>query len=252
MKEFCGLPLFYWSVIQSLSSHLIDKTYVSTDSARIASDAEGLGAEVIWRYNEQPDVSAGGTVHDAVLELWERGEEFDMFMDLLPTGPTRKPDDLDNMIKMYYDTGCDCSIATLVPATEMTVYENVGENRAKGIFSSKENGQYLGCRGSESCQNTEWFMQSDKEYKYMTNAEHALLSMEEAQMAAGINAQQYYPVEIWQQPDIDYQDEFEWLEVIMEHYILKGRGRKVYDDYKMESTRETVAEKTADLQRPGC
>ena len=40
--SFCGLPLFLWSVIQSECSHLIDKTYVSTDGEEIAR----LGAHV--------------------------------------------------------------------------------------------------------------------------------------------------------------------------------------------------------------
>ncbi|KKK95867.1 hypothetical protein LCGC14_2668480, partial [marine sediment metagenome] len=42
----------------------------------------------------------------------------------------------------------------------------------------------------------------------------------------------YFPLKIWQQFDIDEPDHFDLCEVIMEHYLLKGRGMNVYHDYK--------------------
>jgi CMP-N-acetylneuraminic acid synthetase len=38
---FCGLPLFLWSVIQSTCSRLIEKTFLSTDSEKIAELGQG-------------------------------------------------------------------------------------------------------------------------------------------------------------------------------------------------------------------
>ncbi len=42
----------------------------------------------------------------------------------------------------------------------------------------------------------------------------------------------YFPLQIWQQFDIDVPEHFDLCEVIMEHYLLKRRGMDVYRDYK--------------------
>ena len=41
----------------------------------------------------------------------------------------------------------------------------------------------------------------------------------------------YYPLKWWQQYDIDDIDDFEQCEILMERYILKGRGAAVYEEY---------------------
>jgi hypothetical protein len=47
------------------------------------------------------------------------------------------------------------------------------------------------------------------------------------------NNQLYYiEVEAWQVPETDTLAEFELCELIMEHYILDGKGMEIYNDYK--------------------
>ncbi len=41
----------------------------------------------------------------------------------------------------------------------------------------------------------------------------------------------FIPAQYWQYADVDTAEEFEFAELVMEHYILKGQGQKVYEDY---------------------
>jgi hypothetical protein len=42
----------------------------------------------------------------------------------------------------------------------------------------------------------------------------------------------YCTQQYWQYADVDTLEEFEFAEVLMEHFILKGRGAEVYYDYQ--------------------
>jgi hypothetical protein len=41
----------------------------------------------------------------------------------------------------------------------------------------------------------------------------------------------FIEAEYWQYADVDTEEEFRFAEVIMEHYILKGKGMEVYEEY---------------------
>ena len=41
----------------------------------------------------------------------------------------------------------------------------------------------------------------------------------------------YIDVELWQHHEVDTREEFEFTELLMEHYILRGRGPEVYYEY---------------------
>ena len=49
LMPFCGKPLLAWSIEQAISSTLIDKVWVSSNSNEILSVAESFGAKTIKR-----------------------------------------------------------------------------------------------------------------------------------------------------------------------------------------------------------
>jgi hypothetical protein len=46
-----------------------------------------------------------------------------------------------------------------------------------------------------------------------------------------VNYGQYILIEEWQEHDVDTLEEWEYAELAMEHYILKGRGENAYKEY---------------------
>jgi CMP-N-acetylneuraminic acid synthetase len=222
IKPFCGHPLFAWTVIQSVNSHLIDQTYVSTDNSKIAQYAESYGAEVIWRYETDDDAVGSVPTAEAIQEI-RKEYEFDTFATLLPTAPLRKPDDLDRTIRAYNaDPGVHMCIA--VVQKEMTVHRLTGLNKGPVYIDDKDSNYAIPTYGGGVC-DTDWYLGMMGKYpKTDTEVNGNLME----------NKQEYWryiPGEQWQLYDIDYQEDFDLLQILMEYYILKGRGREVYDEY---------------------
>src|SRR3989339_503263 len=100
LMDFSGRPLLYWSVRQSVDSTLVDATYVTSDSDEILDQAQSWGALPIRRPDElSSDTSSS---ESALLHaLDEIGDDVDTTVFLQATSPLRKPDDINNAIKMF-------------------------------------------------------------------------------------------------------------------------------------------------------
>jgi len=95
-------PLIYWSIINSINSKLIEKTFVSSDSLKILNFSKKYGAEIIkrpFKYAKKNTSSEKSLMH-AINHL--NGKiKFDTVIFIQPTSPLRKKDDFDNAIKLF-------------------------------------------------------------------------------------------------------------------------------------------------------
>jgi CMP-N-acetylneuraminic acid synthetase len=120
IRLLAGKPLLAYSIEQSLSSKLIDRTIVSTDSKRYADLACEYGAEV--PFLRPPEISKGSSTDlEAFTHAldWLRREEGyipDICVHLRPTYPVRKVEDIDNIIRMLLDNPDLDSVRSVVPA----------------------------------------------------------------------------------------------------------------------------------------
>ena len=239
LLSFCGHPLVAWTIVQSKYSTLVDKTYVSTDSEEVARVGEKYGAQIIWRdFKEHETTPATVPMCHAIRKIKGMEPELKVIINLLSTAPCRLPDDIDNMIRLKNKLGTR-EVTVMFPHTEANEFEIVGDHLCKCVFYDKT-GKYVTGSGAGSVYDADYYLEmcafgdtTEEKVDDFTTWE----KIQEMKRTGHIAARAferiipYYPVKIWQQPDIDYQEEFEFLEVIMEHYILKGKGMGIYQEY---------------------
>jgi len=225
VKEFCGLPLVAWAIIQAKTSILIDDVFVSTDDNEIMNIAREYGAHVIVRPDwPDADQAAGNRpfLH-AIKEIYKMyGDDFNEVLTILPTTPLNLPGDFDSAIKIYRNHGCD-RVSPLIPRREAVLYKKMSPTKARfDIF--KKNYYYLGEGGGWVVTSPKWYMTYASE---MSDLDADLNNMDNWTC----RETSYWEQQYWQYADVDTLEEFEFAEVVMEHFILKGRGAEVYFDY---------------------
>lgn len=106
-----GKPLIHYSIQVSLSSPLIERTLVSTEDREIADIARKCGAEVPFL---RPVEFALDTTPDRPVFLhaldWLKEQENyipDFILHLRPTCPFRTANDIENVLNIWSETGCD-------------------------------------------------------------------------------------------------------------------------------------------------
>ena len=232
VRQFCGLPLVAWSIIQAKYSWLIDWVFLSTDDDEIQSVGEAYGAEVIRR-PDWPDADrvAGNRVYrHAIEEIRQREYQMDRMVMMFPTSPLRLPGDIDAVVEKHMVTGWH--VYPVARQRETLLLRDVGGIIAKAAIWDKTGRHLIGNSGiAQACSPSwyEWFTLSEDEWL----GEHdAAKDKIHATIEGAPNLDSYYTeCEWWQCVEVDTIKEFELAEVLMEHYILKGRGPEVYHEY---------------------
>jgi len=237
-KLFCGHPLVAWSIIQSKCSKLIDETVLTTDDDEIAAIGERYGAKVIRRPVWDNDTTAGVPLLNAIEELEKEGIVPDHIVTLLPTSPVKLPDDLDRMIAIYLQSGED-QIMTVSPDREHFIFENltsVKDGYRIGYhvkpFLADKYWKYSNLCGGWGVSKRDWQVER---WRRNGKSDAALDAQHEKIFDDKILC---YSVLPWQVFETDYLEYFNLCELIMEKFVLKGRGTKVYTDYAMYSGSE--------------
>lgn len=98
-----GKPLISWSIESGLSSSLIDRLVVSTDSVEIANISKLYGAEIDMRpkYLATDDSTTISVLNDLI----DRHPDVDTIVVLQPTSPIRDKNLIDKCIRIYRDGG---------------------------------------------------------------------------------------------------------------------------------------------------
>jgi len=234
VKEFCGIPLVAWAIIQAKCSVNIDKVFVSTDDDEIEKIAEEFGAQVIRR-PEWPDADQAAAnrpfIHAIKTIKNIYGDEFDTVITMLPTTPLQLPGEMDNGIEMFRQTGSDY-IGPLRPMREMVVLKKTHPFRCRCVLFDKNYG-YLAESNAWVVTTPEWYT--------AFNSEISDLDVDLNKMENWPSTERYFlPAEYWQYADVDTAEEFEFAEILMNHYILKGKGVEVYFDYYNSKTNDIM------------
>jgi len=239
VKMFCGHPLMAWAITQAKCSKNIDEVYVTTDDDEMEQIALKYGAKVIRRpYWEDADAaSANRPIYHAVKKIKEEHPELDTFIYLMATDPLNKPDDLDKAIDMFYKIGAD-TLSPFIKQRETYIYKVTSNSMVRLVLA--DNKYHYGTMSGGWCVTTpEWFINY---YESLPSDLDSVLVNPEVWPSIETYV---YHTELWQYADVDTQEEFELGEIIMEHYILKGQGMKVYEDYR-DSWQNTEIENNED------
>lgn len=129
IKPLDGKPLIQYSIETAFATTDIDKVFVSTDDAAIASVARAAGAEIIQR----PAVLATDTSPEwlswrhAIDYVRSGYGDFDVFVSLPATSPLRNQKDVSAAINKLSNTGADICIS-VTPANRSPYFNMVKQN----------------------------------------------------------------------------------------------------------------------------
>lgn len=123
IREINGKPMMAYSVEHGLKSKYVNRVIVSTDSEKYAEIARKYGAETPFLRPEEyaTDTSLDIEVFEHALRYLREKENYipDIVVQLRPTYPIRKIEDIDKMIEMMTEDMSIDSIRCIAPAKEI-------------------------------------------------------------------------------------------------------------------------------------
>lgn len=226
LKPFCGIPLVSLAALQGQCSRLVDEVWVSTDSDEIAAAVEPYGAHVMFRNYEDTEETPGTIpVLETITRLGDRIGDDDIILIHLCTSPVLKPDDFDRLAMalrsmQYFSKGNIASITFRVEHRTIIASHKAAQGRGVAPTLFSDNDYDIITTKACTSANMGLYMKRqaavDQAYRDMWK-----------QDVDGM----YIPLEEWQEHDVDTLEEWEYAELAMEHYILKGRGVQAYREY---------------------
>jgi len=230
----CGVPLVGWSIIQSMTADKIDKTFLVTDSEEYCKIAEFYGATPIKRPTWDNMVQ-GGKSFLFGMEYIEKelGLEVDEVVYFMATSPLKMPGEVDKMIQAFRDSGAD-TMTTAAPIKETYVLKN-----CKGPYWDRFKTKSLGDFYFGKYQITDSYWKYSrmcggwgigKRY-FLYNVWNTDPTMDYDCTSRKTDKKTkvaLFPLQDWQTFEIDYPEDFDLCEILMEHFILRGEGSKVY------------------------
>ena len=242
-KVFCGHPLVAWSIIQGRMSHRVDATYLSTDGDELAEIGEVYGAHVIRRpaWPDADVIPANIPYAHAMDIIKELHPEVERVVQLLPTSPLRLPNDIDRGLRLMDQVapwpGRSSQVCPVVPEPETIVHGMVDKHHIYWRLWDKQS-RYGTQGGGMSFWDFDDYRERTRHTvdQRMTDADlDGVMSQPEVNLMhlqrMGADIMRSFPLEIWQQFEIDVPVQFRLSEVLMETFVLCGRGMDVYYEY---------------------
>ena len=209
--NFCGKPLVAWSVIQAKLTKEIDEVYISSDSDKILDIAESYGAKKIKR----PDEISGDEAksEEAILHaLNVIGNKYKCIIMLEPTAPLRKPNDLSNAINLFSKNKWDSAFSS-AELQDFLIWKKDENNKLKGLNYNYKIQEPRQLRDTEYVENGAI---------YMFKPEIIIKELNRFGGEIGM-----IPNEFWQSFEIDEKEDWEFIELIFNHYLLNEYNKRI-------------------------
>ncbi len=218
----CGHPLIAWSIRQAMCSKEIDMTVMATDDDEIESISREYGVDDVIRHPEWGS-DANRTFVWALDDLKSRYLTVDLVVTMIPPAPLRLPGDLDRLVCDYHRVGAHVQTFMARP-TEMALYEDRGLGLCRSVYTEpqmKHKKHLLNVLGATA-----------RAPGFIAHYEIKLHESDDPDVKHRSNAEYFYTeAKPWQIYETDTAEDFELCEVLMEHFILKGNGMEVYNEY---------------------
>ena len=227
VATFCGKPLITWSILQSVNSLYVDRTFVITDDLEISDISKSYGAEVLIQPPWQCRLGTmGGTtaVINATGQLEEQKVPLTDFVLLLPNYPLRKPDDIDRIVAEHVRRNAINSNA-VAPMRHIALQQEDAPGHVTPVLGGN-NGVYL----SAGCLLTVSAFDAWRKSLFgigPISVDDYIRHRTKPLPITGEASRIY--VEEWQTQEIDYYYELRICETLMWDNILSLSN--VYDEY---------------------
>ena len=123
IRKICGKPMLAYSIEHALKSRFINRVIVSTDSEEYAQIARKYGAETPFlrpaEYATDTALDYDVFLHALTYLREQENYEPDVVVQLRPTYPIRKIEDIDNMIEICLSDDRIDSVRSMSKATEI-------------------------------------------------------------------------------------------------------------------------------------
>ena len=203
--NFAGHPLVAWSIIQAKNTNNIDEVYVSSDSEEILKIADKYGAKKINRPHEFASDTAKS--EDAIIHALEvLKDDYEIVIMLEPTAPLRDPKDLGNAVIMFRKENWDScfSGATL---QDFLIWKKDQHGNLMSVNYDYKNQGPRQMREPDYVENGAIYMFKPK------------IMLEEKNRFGGKIG--IFPNDFWQSFEIDEPDDWNFVELIFNKYLLK-------------------------------
>lgn len=133
IRPLMGKPLIVHTIEHALATPSIDAVYVSTDDDQIAEVARAHGAQVPFRRPAELATSSAAKI--PVIEhltdhIRDSGVQIDRIVDLDPTSPLRRIEDIEAAIALLDD---ECDVVITAYPSDKNPYFNMVEYRDDGF-----------------------------------------------------------------------------------------------------------------------
>lgn len=256
----CGVPLVGWSIIQSVTAKHIDQTFLVTDSSEYCKIADFYGANSILRPTWDNMVQGGKSFLFGV-DFIEKDLEtpIDEIVYFMATSPLKMPGEVDKMIEAFRESGVD-TMTTAAPIKETYVLKN-----CKGSYWDRFKTKSLGnCYfGRYQITDSYWKYSrmcggwgiGKRDFLYNTWKSDPVMDFDCTSRKTDKKTKvALFPLEDWQTFEIDYPADFDLCEILMEHFILKGQGSRVYGNTRLtddETIRIALGYRAGNLNQLG-
>jgi len=217
VKMFCGHPLLAWTVAQARVAEHIDVVCMATDDDEISDISKEYGVDYVIRHPVWEE-SANRTFVYSVNDLQDKkGIYIDAICTMIPTQPLRLPGDIDRLVANYYKVGAHTMVG-MAPRRQMIVFKKLTPYACRVAKFSKRGDHMVNTLGA-AVRSPGFILNHDGYF-----ADMSVPDLDKAIEDGKTLSELFYTeTEEWQCQDTDTAQEFELCELLMQHYILKGK-----------------------------
>jgi CMP-N,N'-diacetyllegionaminic acid synthase len=109
LAPLAGKPLLNWAIDAALSADTVTRVVVSTDDDEIAA---AVGETEVLR--RPPELAADDTpMLDVIRHALDHLQPCDVLVLLQPTSPLRRPEQIDEAVRLLLETGADTAVSVV-------------------------------------------------------------------------------------------------------------------------------------------
>ncbi len=214
-RNFCGIPLIGWSILQAKNTKGISDVWLSSDSKKILKIAERFGAKTICRPKKLSTSTANGDdAYLHALDFIEKNVHLpDIVVALQATSPIRESKDLERGLKKFKNGKYDSLFSSCL-AEDILFWKKSGD-RLKNINYNYQKRHRRQNFKENVIENGSFYIFTPQLIRKLKN-----------RLGAKIGN---YVMDSWKLFELDEPSDIKFCELIMKNYILKNKKFKLVE-----------------------